>query len=144
MSPRTARGGTSTSDVVDAFPRTDSGRLIVDCVCGETWYPTPKNGISPHAGSPYCPHCGSDFRNIARCLDDIEERHEKLREKYGTLNPAGRLLTSDELGVEVEEVVESSRAVTGRTVSSDGKKHTVTVELTFRAADFPEVFEGDS
>lgn len=46
------------------FDQTQTGRMCVNCSqCSRKFYPTPLAGISRHAGNPYCPDCGTDFRN---------------------------------------------------------------------------------
>ncbi|ELZ84415.1 hypothetical protein C453_12751 [Haloferax elongans ATCC BAA-1513] len=68
-------------------------------------------------------------------------RHDELREEYGTLNPDGKLLTSDALDEELDEILDSSRAKVAESKCAHGSDHTVTVELTFHVDDFPEVFD---
>lgn len=72
-------------------------------------------------------------RNETQIPDPSDLSREERREKYGTLNPSGTLLTSDELKSELEEIVDDSAADGGRIHSAVGVDY-VKVELVFSVA----------
>ncbi|WP_440767542.1 ribbon-helix-helix domain-containing protein [Natronorubrum sp. DTA7] len=73
----------------------------------------------------------TDGNGLAVDPDAERERRIERREQYGTLNPAGQLLTSSELRAELPMLLARSNADGGRISSANGGEDTVTVELTY-------------
>lgn len=68
-----------------------------------------------------------------------QSSHKREREKYGTLNPAGRVMCSKALERELDQIVLDSRA-RDFTVVSCGPGKKVTVQLEFHPDDFGELW----
>ncbi len=84
--------------------------------------------INEHAARPPIEADGSGI------LDSKEEqsRRERTREKYGTLNPSGALLASDEaLRSELPAVLANSQADGARIMKANGTQNTAAIELTY-------------